>query len=168
MNRQPASPRPGESALFAQQPPGSADVDEVDLSAESGSCCRLAETLARKVELLLDTIMAESGKPFDYPAVRDRAQEFGFYVSRERWDLLTAGKEQTLPEELLRALAAVFGVNSEYLLHEDGPLSERVESELILLRSMRRAGVRNFHACPGGQIDAATLREIARILDELD
>ena len=129
---------------------------------------RRPETLARKVELLMDTVMAENGKPLDYPSVRDGAQKSGFFVSREQWELLTAGKEQTLPDELLRALAAVFGVNPEYLLQEDGPLPEHVEAELILLRSMRRAGVRNFHACPGGQIDAATLREVARILDELD
>lgn len=167
MNRQP-SPRPAESALFAQQPPGAADVDEVDLSAESGSCCLRAEVLARKVDLLLDTIPAENRKPFDYPAVRDAAQAHGFFVSPEQWDLLTAGKERALPEEFLRALARVFGVSPEYLLEEDGPVSQRVEAELILLRSMRRAGVRNFRACQIGRIDAATLREIARILDELD
>jgi transcriptional regulator with XRE-family HTH domain len=141
-------------------------VEDFDLSADSGASRRPA-TLARKVELLLDSIMAESGRPFDYPAVRDGAQKSGLYVSREQWELLKAGKEQTLPEELLRALAAVFGVNPEYLLQEDGPLSERVEAELILLRSMRRAGVRNFHACPGGHIESATLREIARHLDDL-
>lgn len=143
-------------------------MEDFDLNAERGPGPRLAGALARKVELLLDTIMAESGKPFDYPEVRDRALELGFYVSRERWDLLTTGKEQTLPEELLRAVAGVFGVSSEYLLDEAGPVSEYVEAELVLLRSMRRAGVRNFRSCQSGQIDAATLREIARILDELD
>lgn len=156
MNRQP-SPRPG-----------AADADEVDPSAESGFCCRRAEVLARKVDLLVDTIPAENGKPFDYPAVRDAAQAHGFCVSKEQWESLKDGKEQAFLEELLRALARVFGVSPEYLLEEDGPVSERVEAELILLRSMRRAGVRNFRACQSGQIDAATLREIARILDELD
>ena len=143
-------------------------MNDFGLIPELGPGRRRPETLARKVELLLDTIPAENGKPFDYPAVRDVAQAHGFYVSRERWDLLKAGKEQTLPEDLLRALAGVFGVSPEYLLEEDGPVSERVEAELVLLRSMRRAGVRNFRACQSGQIDAATLREIAGILDELD
>jgi hypothetical protein len=156
------------STVFAQPRLGVEFVENPYLRSEWGAGQPRPETLARRVELLLDTIMAESGKPFDYPAVRDAAQAAGFYASRERWDLLNAGKEQTLPEEFLRALAEVFGVNPEFLLQEDGPLSERVEAELILLRSMRRAGVRNFHACPGGQIDVATLREIARILDELD
>jgi len=143
-------------------------MEDLDLSGDRGPGRRLAETLARKVELLLDTVPAGNGKPFAYPAVRDAAQAHGFYVYREQWDLLKAGEEQTLPEELLRALAAVFGVSPEYLLEEDGPISERVEAELVLLRSMRRAGVRNFRACQSGQIDAATLREIAQILDELD
>jgi transcriptional regulator with XRE-family HTH domain len=143
-------------------------MNDFDLIPEHAPGRRLAETLARKFDLLLDTILAENGKTFDYPAVRDPAQAQGFYVSREQWDLLKAGKEQTLTEELLRALAGVFGVSPEYLLEEDGPLSERVEAELILLRSMRRAGVRNFHACQSAQVGAATLREIARILDELD
>jgi hypothetical protein len=142
-------------------------MEDFDLSAAAPGR-RLAETLARKVELLVDTILGENGKPFDYPAVCDAAQAHGFYVSRKQSDLLRAGKEQTLSEELLRALAGVFGVSPEYLLEEDGPLSERVEAELVLLRSMRRAGVGNFHACQSGQIDAVTLREIARILDELD
>ncbi len=143
-------------------------MEDFVLGTEHGPRWRRPETLARKVDLLLDTIPAENGKPFDYPAVRDAAQAHGFYVSKEQWDLLTTGKEQTLTEELLRASAGVFGVSPEYLLNEDGPVSERVEAELILLRSMRRAGVRNFRACQSGQIDAATLREIARILDEID
>lgn len=143
-------------------------MNDFDLSTERGPGWRLAETLARKVDLLVDTIPAENGKPFDHPAVRDTAQAQGFYVSKEQWDSLKDGKEQALPEGLLRALARVFGVSPEYLLEEDGPVSERVEAELILLRSMGRAGVRNFRACQSGQINAATLREIARILDELD
>lgn len=143
-------------------------MNDFDLIPEHVPGRRLAETLARKVDLLLDTILAENGKTFDYPAVRNAAQAQGFYVSQERWDLLKAGKEQTLPEEFLRVLAGVFDVNPKYLLEEDGPLSEHVEAELILIRSMRRAGVRDFHACHGGQVDAATLRTIANVLDEFD
>lgn len=143
-------------------------MNDFDLIPEHGPRWRRPETLVRKVDLLLDAIPAENGKPFDYPAVRDAAQAHGFYVSKEQWDSLKDGKEQTLPEDLLRALAGVFGVSPEYLLEEDGRGSERVEAELILLRSMRRAGVCNFRACQSGQFDAATLRDIARILDELD
>lgn len=142
-------------------------MEDLDLRSERSAGRRRPETLARKVELLLDTILAENGKPFDYPSVRDGARKSGFYVSLEQWELLTAGKEQALPDELLRALAAVFGVNAEYLLQDDGPLPEHVEAELILLGSMRRAGVRSIRTCQSGHIDAATLREIARILDEL-
>lgn len=143
-------------------------MDDLDLKSERSAGRRRPKTLARKVDLLVDTIPSENGKPFDYPAVRDAAQAQGCYVSREQWDSLKTGKEQTLPEGLLRAVAGVFGVSPEYLLEEDGRVSDRVEAELVLLRSMRHAGVRNFRACQSGQIDAAKLREIAGILDELD
>ncbi|MSR99592.1 hypothetical protein FYJ28_12260 [Arthrobacter sp. BL-252-APC-1A] len=63
-------------------------------------------------------------------------------------------------------MAEVFDVNPEYLLQEDGPLPERIEAELELLRSMRRAEVRNFAARALGQVDPEALRKIAQILDE--
>ncbi|WP_459793088.1 hypothetical protein [Arthrobacter sp. AD-310] len=141
-------------------------LDELELSRERAASIRRAETLARKINLLLDVIPSPSGKPFDYPAIRDGAQEAGYYISRTRWSLLKAGKEQVVPEECLRALATVFDVDPEYLLQEDGKLPEQVEAELELLRSMRRAEVRNFAARALGPVDPEALRAIAKILDE--
>jgi hypothetical protein len=80
-------------------------VNDFDLIPERGPGRRRPETLARKVDLLLETVMAENGQPFDYAAVRDAAQKSGLYVSWEQWELLKAGKEQSRREELLRALA---------------------------------------------------------------
>lgn len=141
-------------------------VNNLDLSPEREAGLRRAETLARKINLLLDTIMSESGQPFDYPAIRDKAQEAGYYISRTRWSLLKAGKEQVVPDEALRAIASVFDVNPEYLLQEDGPLPEQVEAELELLRGLRRAEVRNFAARALGPVDPEALQAIAKILDE--
>lgn len=45
------------------------------------------------------------------------------------------------------------------------PLRDRIETELKLLRRMRRAEVRNFAARALGQVDPETLRKIAQILD---
>lgn len=112
--------------------------------------------------------MMESGQPFDYPAIRDGAKEAGYYISRTRWSLLKHGREQTVPEAALRAIATVFDVDPEYLLQEDGPLPEQVEAELKLLRSMRRAEVLNFAARALGPVDPEALKAIARILDEDD
>lgn len=141
-------------------------VNNLDLSPEREAGLRRAETLARKINLLLDTIMSESGQPFDYPAIRDGAQAAGYYISRTRWSLLKAGKEQVVPDDALRAIASVFDVNPEYLLQEDGPLPEQVEAELELLRSLRRAEVRNFAARALGPVDPEALQAIAKILDE--
>lgn len=142
-------------------------MEDSDLSTEGGPGLRTAETLSRKIGLLLETLIGEDGKPYNYPTVCHRAQAAGFCVSRERWDRLKAGKEQSLPEEFLQALAGVFGVNSQYLLQEDGPLSERVEAELILLRSMRRAKVRDFGIRALRPLDANAFRAVAKIVDEI-
>lgn len=142
-------------------------MDDIDLPPERRAGIRRAETLARKINLLLDVIMSDSGKPFDYPAIRDGAQEAaGYYISRTRWSLLKQGKEQVVPDEALRAIAAVFDVDPEYLLQEDGKLPQQVEAELELLRSLRRAEVRNFAARALGPVDPEALKAISRILDE--
>ena len=141
-------------------------MDDLGLSPERAAALRRAETLARKINLLLDVIMSDSGKPFDYAAIRDGAQKAGYYLSRTRWSLLKSGKEQVVPDEALRAIAAVFDVNPDYLLLEDGSLPERVEAELELLRSMRRAEVRSFAARALGPVDPEALKAIAKILDE--
>jgi transcriptional regulator with XRE-family HTH domain len=143
-------------------------VDDTDLPRERLAAIRRAETLARKINLLLDVIMSDAGTPFDYPTIRDAVQkESGYYISRSRWSLLKNGKEQTVPEEALRAIAAVFDVDPEYLLQEDGKLPEQVQAELELLRSLRRAEVRNFAARALGPVDPEALKAIAKILDDL-
>lgn len=141
-------------------------MNDFDLPPRRSAGVRRAETLARKINLLLDVIMSESGKPFEYPAIRDGAQKHGYYLSRTRWSLLKAGKEQNVPDEALRAIAAVFDVDPEYLLQEGGKLPERVEAELELLKSLRRAEVRNFAARALGPVDPEALKAIAKILDE--
>lgn len=143
-------------------------MSDFDLSRERQASIRRAEILAKKINLLLDVIMQESGKPFDYGAVRDGAEKNGYYLSRTRWTHLKNGREQVVTEEALRAIADVFDVDPEYLLQEDGKLPERVEAELELIRTLRRAEVRNFAARALGPVDPEALKEIARILDEDD
>lgn len=136
------------------------------MSLDRSAGIRRAETLARKLSLLLDVIMSSTGKPYDYPAIRDAAKKDGYFLSRTRWSLLKAGKEQYVPDEALVAIARVFDVEPQYLLQEDGKLPEQVEAELELLRSLRLAEVRNFAARALGPVAPETLRAIAKILDE--
>jgi hypothetical protein len=143
-------------------------VEDFEIPSDRAAGVKRAETLARKLKLLLDTIPSESGKPFDYPAMSAAAQEkFDYYISRTRWSLLKSGKEQVVPDDCLRAIAGVFGVDPDYLLYDDGPVPEQVDAELTLLRSLRRAEVRNFAARALGPVDPEGLRAIAKILDEM-
>lgn len=126
-----------------------------------------ARALPRKINLLMDSIMNDSGQPYDYPTLRARAEQLtGYHQSRTRWSLLKNGKVQVIPDDALRAIAAVFDVDAEYLLQEDGKVPESVEAELELVRSMRRAGVLNFAARTLGPVDSEAFRAIAKILDE--
>lgn len=143
-------------------------MEDFELLSDRADGVRRAETLARKLKLLLDTIPAPSGKTFDYPTLSAAAKEQSdYYISRTRWSLLKSGKEQVVPDECLVAIAKVFGVNPDYLLQHDGPVPEKVDAELTLLRSMRLAEVRNFAARTLGPVDPEGLRAIAKILDEL-
>ena len=144
--------------------PGVQYVDDFDLPPEQVASARRIETLARKINLLLDVIMQESGKPFDFAAVKAHAKAQGYELSRTRWSLLLNGKHQVVPEETLRVIANVFDVDPEYLLQEDGKLPEQVEAELELLRALRRAEVRNFAIRALGPVDQKALTSIINIL----
>ncbi|KIA72659.1 hypothetical protein ANMWB30_24270 [Arthrobacter sp. MWB30] len=140
-------------------------MTDFDLPPDRAAAIRRAETLSRKINLLLDVIMAEPGKKFDYPAIRDGARELtGYELSRTRWSLLKNGKEQVIPDDALRAIAAVFDVDPEYLLQEDGKLPQQVEAELELLRQLRLAGVLNFAARTLGPVDPEGYKVIAEAI----
>ena len=140
-------------------------MNDFDLAPERVEKLRRAQTLARKINLLLDTIMTESGEPYGYAAIRDGAQKAGYYISRTRWSLLKHGRDQVIPEEALRALAVVFDIDPEYLLRDNSKHPKQVEAELALVRRSRRAEVREFAARALADVDPETLRAIAKILD---
>ncbi len=127
---------------------------------------RRAETLARKINLLLDTVMDESGRPYDHPAIYDGANKAGFSVTRTRWSLLKNGKVQVVPDACLRAIATVFDVNPEYLLHEDAELPPEVEVMLPQVRIKRLSKVRDFAVRALGPVDPEGLGAITKILDQ--
>ncbi|MHA7209669.1 hypothetical protein [Arthrobacter sp. MDT1-65] len=55
-------------------------------------------------------------------------RDFNYCVSRTRWSLLKSGKEQVIPQEILRTITGGFDVNSKYLIEEDGPFPEQVQA----------------------------------------
>ncbi|MGG5172416.1 hypothetical protein ACQR35_09605 [Pseudarthrobacter sp. J1738] len=126
---------------------------------------RRAEILARKINLLLDALVDEAGRPYDYPAIEAAAEKTGYFISRTRWSMLKNGQFQVVPDECLRAIATVFGVDPEYLLCEDAKLPANVEVMLSQVRIKRLYEVRDFATKALGILDPEGLRAINKILD---
>jgi transcriptional regulator with XRE-family HTH domain len=127
---------------------------------------RQAQILARKITLLLDAMVDESGQPYDYPAIEAAAKRTGYEMSRTRWSMLKNGRIQVVPDECLRAIAAAFGVEPEYLLREDAKLPAQVEVKLPQVRIKRLYEVRDFATKALGRLDPEGLSAMRKILDQ--
>ncbi|MDQ0733217.1 hypothetical protein [Arthrobacter sp. B1I2] len=128
-----------------------------------------AETLARKVNLLLDVVVAEGGKPYEFSDIQAGVRQHGYELSRTRWWRIRSGESlEVVPTEALVALAKFFEIDPVYLTDETGELPERIERELQLLKKMRRNQLKNIAARTLGDIDIKTLDAINALLDEVD
>lgn len=130
----------------------------------------LSASLARKLNLLLDSALAE-GRKITYNDVRDAMKEAGTPVSRARWHYMRTGTGPVVAKgkkgtDFLQNLARFFGVNENYLLEDDQELPERVEAQLDLLATMRANKIRDFAARQLDGLDPATLRQIRDLIDE--
>jgi transcriptional regulator with XRE-family HTH domain len=141
-------------------------MDDFSLSPERIARLKRAEKLARKINLLLDAIMSDSGDPFDYPEIRDRAKEIGYDITRTRWSLLKNAKEQVVPVEALHAIAAVFDVPARYLVRDDARVPRQVEVKLEEVRKKRRADVRHYATRVLEPVDPEALKAILEILGD--
>lgn len=123
-----------------------------------------SEALARKLNILIDTAATE-GREIAFKDIEEAMQKAGSPLSRARWAYMRAGTgPTTTDEDLLRNLAAFFGVNDEYLLDGDETLPSRVEAQLQLLTVMRANNVKNFAARQLTGIAPETLQEISAII----
>jgi hypothetical protein len=127
---------------------------------------RQAQILARKINLLLDAIVDGAGRPYDYPAIEAAAEKTGYFISRTRWSRLKNGQFQVVPDECLRAIATVFGVDPEYLLREDAKLPAQVEVMLPQVRIKRLYEVRDFATKALGRLDPEGLSAMRKIPDQ--
>jgi hypothetical protein len=128
-----------------------------------------AETLARKVNLLLDVVVAEGGEPYEFAVIQAGVREHGYELSRTRWWRIRSGESpEAVPKDALIALARFFQVDAAYLTDDTGELPERIERELQFLKKMRRNKLKNIAARTLGDIDAKTLEAINALLDEVD
>lgn len=128
-----------------------------------------AETLARKINLLLDVVVAEGGKPYEFADIQSGVRQHGYELSRTRWWRIRSGESpEAVPAEALVALAKFFEIDPVYLTDESGDLPERIERELQLLKKMRRNRLKNIAARTLGDIDIHTLNAINALLDDVD
>lgn len=126
-----------------------------------------SETLARRLNLLLDMALAEKGTKLSYNDIRDAMDEAGTPISRARWFYLRKGSGHAITDfDLLKNLSKFFGVNEDYLVYEDETVPERVEAQLDLLASMRANNVRNFAARQLDGIAPETLVQIRDLIDQ--
>ena len=125
------------------------------------------EELSRRLEILLDVVVAEGGEPYKFSEIQTALANKGVSLSRARWFYMKEGTGANVTDRnLLTALAEFFGVPPAYLLDSDPELPARVEAQLQLLKAMRIAEVKSFAARALGDLSPEATEAIAKILEE--
>ena len=119
-----------------------------------------AADLAKRLRLLLDVAIAESGIEPTYSQIAAYLGERGTNLSRSRWTYMQ-------DPEVFEGLASFFDVDADFLVGSDGAeVPARVSAQLDLVRSMRAAKVKSYAARTLGDISPKALQAISRFLDE--
>ncbi|WP_154604901.1 hypothetical protein [Arthrobacter sp. AQ5-05] len=123
--------------------------------------------LARRLNLLLDVVIAERGTPLTFLELQQKLADRGVKLSRARWSYMKDGTDRLVSDpELLTAISEVFGVDPAYLLGEEGSgLPEQIDSRLEFLKALRAAKVKSFAARLLGEVSPETLRAITEFLN---
>lgn len=124
--------------------------------------------LARRLNLLLDVVVAERGKPVTFREVQDELAGRGIKLSRARWFYMKDGRGRLVSDSaLLTALCDIFSVDRSYLLvGNDASLPKRIDSQLEFVKSLRAARVKSFAARTLGDVSPETLRAISEFLNK--
>ena len=123
--------------------------------------------LARRLNLLLDVVVAERGQPVTFREVQQKLLSRGIKLSRARWFYMKDGTGRLVSDPaLLGALCEIFNVDSGYLQGgEAADLPERIDSQLEFVKSLRAARVKTFAARTLGDVSPETLRAITEYLN---
>lgn len=123
--------------------------------------------LARRLNLLLDVVVAERGQPVTFREVQEKLAGKGIKLSRARWFYMKDGTGRLVSDpELLSALCEIFNVDPAYLAAgEATDLPERIDSQLEFVKSLRAARVKTFAARTLGDVSPETLRAITEYLN---
>ncbi|MBX7445986.1 hypothetical protein K4G53_19250 [Arthrobacter sp. MAHUQ-56] len=123
--------------------------------------------LARRLRVLLDVVVAEGGRPYEFADIQSALAARGVKLSRARWYYMRDGDGPLVTDAvLLEALAEFFGVPAAYLTDPGSEMPARVEAQLELLRVMRKNQVKSFALRALGEVyDAESVRSLARLID---
>lgn len=125
---------------------------------------RDALVFSQRLRLLVDLYNVEHDAELKYSDLANALDRQGISLSRARWSYMLNGHRTVDDPDLLAGLADFFGVNPDFLL-TDGPLPERLEAQLDLIRAMRVSKVRSFAARTLGDVSPRTLNAITEFLD---
>ncbi|MBT2498548.1 hypothetical protein J7E25_05520 [Agromyces sp. ISL-38] len=126
-----------------------------------------AEDLAKRLRLLIDVAVTETGNEPTYTHIAAFLSERGTKLSRSRWTYMVNGHRYVQDQRLFEGLAEFFDVEPAFLAGEGGAATpERVSAQLELVRSMRAARVKAYAARTLGDISPDALTAISRYLDE--
>ena len=125
-----------------------------------------AEDLAKRLRLLLDVAVAETGSEPTFTQIATFLQERDLNLSRSRWTYMVNGHRYVQDRPLFEGLAAFFDVDPEFLAGEAGAETpDKVSAQLDLVRAMRAARVKTYAARTLGDISPNALQAISRFLD---
>lgn len=123
--------------------------------------------LARKLNLLLDVVVAEGNTPYTYRQIAEDLDARGLSLSRARWSYMIAGSGALVTDvQLLTGIAEFFRIPPAYLLGSDDDIPERVDTQLAFVKSLRAKRVVSFAARILGDVSPDTLRSITALLEE--
>ena len=121
--------------------------------------------LARKLNLLLDVVVAEGNTPYTYRQIETGLKTRGLTLSRARWAYMITGDGPLVTDAaLLTGIAEFFRIPPEYMLGSDSDLPERVDAQLAFVKSLRVARVVSFAARMLGDVSPETLRSVTALL----
>jgi len=99
--------------------------------AGQGDALPLQAELARRLNLLLDVVAAERGKPVTFREVQSELEARGIKLSRARWFYMKEGTGRLVSDpELLAGLCSIFNVDPSYLFGDAAELPKRIDSQL--------------------------------------
>jgi hypothetical protein len=129
---------------------------------------QLRAELSRKLTLLVSVAKTDTGEPLTFKAISAALAERGVVLSRARWSYMLHGNGPLVTNpRLLRALADVLGVDVSYLTPgANGPLPERIEAQLNVLRAIRYSKFKVVAARELGEVAPRTLDAITEILNQ--